>query len=529
MTDTTTALLAQLHTAYATERRNALKAMAQTEIPKEDKGIVIRAVIERINDPSLTVQREALRTLTILGLETVPEEIKMLFRVAEDEKTKALALSTIRRIELNKEKREKGAIEWNLDDYVFSVSDFLVYINTLLSHEVVHLKGEVSDVRVFRNNLVFFTLKDKEGVVNCWFPRAYQYQWGVELSEGIEVVVKVKPQVSPKSGRFGLRVLELKLSGEGSLRLALERLKIKLETEGLFDESRKRPLPFMPERIGLITGEDSAAYSDFVKVLQARIGGITLYHAPVRVQGVGSIAEICGAIEFFNRDSSSPVDLLVLTRGGGSLEDLQAFNSEEVTRAVFSSKISIVVAVGHEKDWSLAERAADLRASTPSNVAELIVPNRVDLQALCDRWVDSCDQRVRRMVADAKRLVFTSVGAINSAFSRRLQHHYHLFRMIDVNFASFIRVYDQKRRSFEEMVPRVLYKFEKYYSLKVQRLSQLDKLLQSFSPKNVLKRGYSVVKAGGKIVKAARDVKFGDEIEVWPYKGFFKGKVEMVR
>jgi exodeoxyribonuclease VII large subunit len=521
-------MLQKITSSKATDRILALKKIARMDFDEHQREEIISSVIECLNDNSITVARQAVQTISRLGLTTPPEELKILAHSVQDSKLKTLSIATIRRIELEQKRVETGAIEWNMDEYVFSVGDFLVFINALLSHEIVYIKGEVFDVRVFRDNLVFFSLKDAEGVVNCWFPRAHQYQWGVELSEGIEVVVKVKPQVSPKSGRFGLRVLELKLSGEGSLRLALERLKTKLEAEGLFDESRKRPLPFLPEKIGLITGENSAAYSDFVKVLQARMGGITVHYAPVRVQGVGSIGEICGAIEFFN-STSSPVDLLVLTRGGGSLEDLQSFNSEEVTRAVFSSKIPIVVAVGHEKDWSLAERAADLRASTPSNAAELIVSNRIDLQELCDRCVNSCDQRVRRMVADAKRSVFTSVSAINTAFSRRLQHHYQLFRMLDVHFMSFVRVYEQKRRSFDEMAPRVLYNFEKYYSLKSQRFLELDKLLQSFSPKNVLKRGYSVVKAGGKIVKSADEVKRGDEIEVWPYKGSIKGIVEEVR
>jgi exodeoxyribonuclease VII large subunit len=516
-------LLDDLNNPRAAVRNKALQEISQVEIKKTQKEAAVKAVLAKLTDLSITVQRQAIKTLSTLGLADTPDELKILFKTSEDSKLKTLILSCIRRIKIEAQRSKTGEIEWQIDDYVFSVSDFVSYINALLNQEIVRIKGEVSDISVFRESLVFFSLKDRESVVNCWFPKSYQYRWGVELQEGVEVVIKVKPQVSPRSGRFALRVLEMSLSGQGALRLALEKLKAKLEKQGLFDPSRKRPLPWLPRNIGLITGENSAAYSDFIKVLGARMGGLNIYFAPVRVQGVGSIAEICRAIAYFN---TQPIDLIVLTRGGGSLEDLQAFNSQEVTRAVFSSQIPIVVAVGHEKDWSLAELAADLRASTPSNAAELIVPPCEELAASVSSWVKNSEQRINQLIQNRKQSLCHHLNIINNNIKQRITHHHNLLKSLNIYFNNFVQDYRQKQLSQIRLEAALLSNFQNYYSLKKQGFESIYKLLLSYSPREVLKRGYSVVKLGQKIVKSAQDVKTGDEIKIWPYEGIIISEVK---
>lgn len=516
-------LLAKLNNSKAAVRKKTLQMIADGAAESiliesnYSKTEIISAVLARLNDQSIIVQRQAVKTLSVLGLKAAPDELKILFKTADDQQLKNLALSAVKRIEIEAQKRKTGQIEWNLAEYVFSVSDFVDYINALLNREIVKIKGEASDISFFREQIVFFNLKDADSTVSCWFPKNCQYQWGVELQEGIEIIVKVKPQVSPKSGRFGLRVLEMSLSGEGSLRRALEKLRLQLESEGLFDDSRKRPLPFLPRNIGLITGENSAAYSDFVKVLQARIGGINIYFAPVRVQGAGSIAEICGALQYFNNNNS--VDLIVLTRGGGSLEDLQSFNSEEVARAVFSSSIPIAAAVGHEKDWSLAELAADLRASTPSNAAELIAPHRQELMRSLTAWSGLCRQYFNQSMRAKQQAVFNQVNVINNVFKQRIAYHHNLLNSLKIYFDNFARAHVQKQEAVKALEAGLLSNFGKYCSLKKEAYESLYKLMLSYSPRHVLKRGYSVVKLGEKIVKSAQDVKIGQEITVWPYQG----------
>jgi len=518
----------QLNSSLAIDRKKALQKLGQQDIKSGYKEKIIKLVLEKLDDSSITVKRQAIKTLTLLSLQKVPDKLKILFKTSKDKKLQNLILSAIRRIELEEQKRQTGEIEWNLTDYVFSVSDFVDYINALLKLEIVQIKGEVSEVKNFRDQLVFFTLQDKESVISCWFPTTYQYKWNIELAEGLEVVVKVQPQVSKRSGRFGLKVLEMSLSGEGALALALKRTRTKLKAEGLFQKERKRALPWMPKRIGLITAENSAAYSDFIKVLKARMGGIKIFFAPVKVQGVGSIQEILGAINYFNQKVLE-LDLIVLTRGGGGLEDLQSFNSEEVVRAVFSSKIPIVVAVGHEKDWSLAELAADLRASTPSNAAELIVPERVELLRQLNFAITFLNRAVEQSIKEKKQAVFNWVNFINNQISVKLQYHHNLIDHLKIYLENFYQDYHQKRQLLKIKINQLFNIFENNYANKRQSFNALYQLLLSYSPKHILKRGYSVVKFGNKIIKQAGNLKTGDKITIWPFKGRIKSRVETIK
>lgn len=515
-----------LSSPRAKERVKVLKAIGDNAIPHESAAAIAEAVIRTLHDPSIAVQRQTVKTLMRVPLETVPDALKIVYETTEDGELKTLIRATIRRIELERERRERGAIEWNTSDYVFSVSDFLVYINTILLKEEVFIKGEVSDITTFRENLTFFRLKDENGVVDCWFPTAYKYRWNVELAEGIEIVVKVRSQISPKSGRFGLRVLEMRLSGVGALAAALAKLKAKLAGEGLFDPARKRSLPFLPRAIGLITGERSAAYSDFIKVLRARMGGITIYFAPVRVQGVGSIAEICGAISHLNtRDG---LDLIILTRGGGSMEDLQSFNSEEVTRAVFSSHLPIVVAVGHEKDWSLAEFAADQRASTPSNAAELIAPHRDELLTRISGAARFMNQTISSVLTARKRAVYTAATRVGSHLIHRIEFGRQIILRLPILVDRYVRLVLDRREAVNRAKEACLLHCQKWYTLKRNRFAELYKLAKSYSPRNTLKRGYSVVKVGDELLRSVKQVAAGDKIQVYPYEGVIEAVVRTV-
>src|SRR5437867_82303 len=257
---------------------------------------------------------------------------------------------------------------------VLSVSTLTRLIKESLEGEFpsVWVKGEVSGLKRADSGHLYFSLKEgKEAILDCLMWRSSAIQLPFEPRDGSEVEAFGGITVYEPRGKYQLLVKELRPAGLGALLLALEELKRRLQAAGLFDAARKRPLPRYPQRIGMVTSPMGAAVRDLVKVLRARWPAIAIVLAPTRVQGPGAAEEIAAAIRRFNRYGR--VDLLIVGRGGGSLEDLWAFNEEIVVRAIAASEIPVISAVGHEVDWTLADLAADLRAATPSNAAEIAV------------------------------------------------------------------------------------------------------------------------------------------------------------
>lgn len=259
------------------------------------------------------------------------------------------------------------------DPLELSVSEFVAYANQTLEYAYpsVVIVGELANFRVSKNKWVYFDLKDDEASIR-FFGTVYMLR--TPLEDGMLLKVRGTPRLHAQYG-FSITVQQIALVGEGTIKRASNLLEAKLAKEGIFDPARKRPIPYPPQHIGLITSGESAAYSDFMKVLAARWGGVDISLADVQVQGADAATQIVDAIQACNQSAVAP-EVLVLIRGGGSAEDLQAFSDERVVRAVAASRIPTIVAIGHERDVSLAELAADQRASTPSNAAELLVPDR---------------------------------------------------------------------------------------------------------------------------------------------------------
>lgn len=295
-------------------------------------------------------------------------------------------------------------------ELMFGVSDFVAAVNQVVEYALqsVVITGELANFRVSKGKWLYFDLKDEAASVR-FFGTVYMLPG--PLDDGMMLEVRGQPRLHPQFG-FSVNVQSIRLVGEGAIRKAAQLLQAKLAAEGLFDASRKRPLPYPPAHIGLITSGESAAYADFIKILAARWGGVHIALADVQVQGEPAPGQIVAALQWFNGQSSStlggPVEALVLIRGGGSADDLQAFNHEAVVRAVAASRLPTLVAIGHENDVSLAELAADQRASTPSNAAELLVPDkqsvlnqiRVTEQAMADTVYEKIDV-ARQLLADA--------------------------------------------------------------------------------------------------------------------------------
>jgi exodeoxyribonuclease VII large subunit len=365
----------------------------------------------------------------------------------------------------------------------FRVSELIAVMNQTLEYAYpsVAVEGEVASFKVSKGKYVFFDLKDEEGVVNC-FMMVYQLRHPIE--DGMHIRVVAQPRLTPW-GKFSLTVREIMPVGEGNIKRSFELLKAKLQKEGLFDEARKRRLPYAPHRIGLIASVESAGYVDFLKILDARWGGVEIEVADVQVQGVGAAEQIVRAIEHFNQMAELP-DALIIVRGGGSAEDLAVFNDEMLVRAVATSRVCTLVGVGHEVDTSLADLAADVRAATPSNAAQILVPDRKAIIAEINQRERRLYERIvtrfvnlRRLIDDAPQLMVARIDAAVVEHTRRLHH--------------------------------------------------AQRLLKQLDPKVVLQRGYALVRdQNGALLKQVNDVKKGDTLAITLAHAILKAEVTHV-
>lgn len=349
-----------------------------------------------------------------------------------------------------------------------SVGEFVDLLNQTLEYAYpgIVITGEIANFRVSKNRWVYFDLKDETATVRFF---GTIYQMPGPLEDGMMVAVKGVPRLHPQYG-FSVTVQSVVPTGEGSIKKAAALLEAKLKLEGLFDEDRKRRLPYPPKVIGLITSGESAAYRDFMKIINARWGGVEIVHIDVQVQGEPAVGQIVSAIQQLNQLAEAP-DVLVVTRGGGSAEDLQAFSTEQVTRAVAGSRIPTIVAIGHEVDISLAELAADQRASTPSNAAELLVPDRA---AVAEQL------RMRR-----ERLTYI-VGQTLVSARQELEAH------ADLLFRASNQVIGQAQ----------------------QQLALRRQILTAYDPQAALTRGYALVRKGQQVIRSGSQVAIGDSLTI---------------
>ena len=347
-------------------------------------------------------------------------------------------------------------------------AEFVALVNQTLDYAYPHvtITGELANFRVSKGKWVYFDLKDDEATVH-FFGTVYMLPGPLE--DGMLLAVQGNPRLHPQYG-FSVNVLRMRPVGEGSIKKAAALLEKKLAAEGLFDPARKRALPYPPRRVGLVTSGESAAYRDFVKVLAARWGGLDITLVDVQVQGEVAPAQITAAIAQLNMLADAP-DVLVVTRGGGSAEDLAAFSTEQVTRAVAGSRIPTVVAIGHEVDVSLAELAADQRASTPSNAAELLVPDRRQALAGLSQLREQLGRAAGQTVKDARSTVQHALKLAQQTAEHSLQ-------------------------------------------TSKQRLTLQRQLLAAFDPQAALQRGYALVRRGQKLIRSGAELQVGGDLAV---------------
>lgn len=287
---------------------------------------------------------------------------------------------------------------------IFKVSELLSSINQTLEYAYpsIEVEGEVASFKVNQQKFVFFDLKDEAGSVGCFMT---VWQLRVPIEDGMTVVVRAAPKLTAW-GKFSLTVQSIRPKGEGSLKKSFELLKVKLETEGLFSPERKRTLPTAPTHIGVISSTAAAGYADFIKILGERWGGMKVEVAQVQVQGEAAPDQMIRALRYFNTQIDMP-EVLVLIRGGGSADDLGVFNDERLVREIAGSRIPTLVGVGHEVDETLADLVADVRAATPSNAAQIVVPDKREVQSQARHRAALIAARVAKVI-DALSVQTTS-------------------------------------------------------------------------------------------------------------------------
>ena len=390
---------------------------------------------------------------------------------------------------------------------ILSVSDFLGLVNETLKalseYDDFGVEGEVSGYRVSQGQWVNFDLKDDDGLVNIFMPI---WKLKIPLEDGMRVRVIGVARVYPKYGKFSLSAETVEPIGEGAIKKALAALRARLAEEGLFDVSRKRQLLRIPRRIALIASRESAAYGDFTRIVHERwpLLEIDLFH--VIVQGEKAPADIIKALKTVQSlQSEKSYDAIVITRGGGSFDELMAFNDESLTRAIHASAIPTLVAIGHERDVSLAEEVADVRASTPTDAARRLVPDQRDVLYELSTMTSGILQTVEREIGE-KRLV------------------------IDRVLQSGIRLIDQYQNAVQGARQMAMDQMTRWQGLYAERVDSMERLFKSLDPKAVLGRGYAFIRdAKGHVLGSVDNFSKGQAMEIQLKDGTLGASVQVIQ
>lgn len=367
----------------------------------------------------------------------------------------------------------------------------------------LYVKGEVSNFKKHYSGHIYMTLKDENSTV-----KAVMFKWSAaslkfDLENGMCVIACGKVSVYERDGQYQFYIESMTPDGVGELYVAYEQLKQKLEADGLFAAEHKKQIPKYPKKVGVVTSPTGAAVRDIINVITRRCRATEIYIYPAQVQGIGAGETVASGIRFFNE--RYPVDIMIIGRGGGSIEDLWAFNEEAVARAVYSSEIPIISAVGHETDFTISDFVADLRAPTPSAAAEIAVPNELELRS-------NLKTASGRMLTSLNNLYNGKRKDFENLISRKI-------------FSRFDSAVDEKRIDTDNAVKRLADAFKNVIAGNKHLFDATSSKLTALNPMAVLTRGYSLASIDNKTIKSANDVNVGDEIDITLNDGKIKCRV----
>lgn len=436
------------------------------------------------------------------------------------------------------------------EEKIFSISEYLDSLNTLLRTQIVKVKGEIGEKMYPYPGFSFFNLIDKSGsILKCFAFRKILDEVGIELEAGTEIIVTGYPEIRKERGELKFQVEKIELVGEGVLKKQFEFLKKKLLKEGYFDPKSKKPLPLFPERIGLITSEHGkGAKKDFLTRLN-KFGFEILFY-DVRVEGSSALTEITEAIDWFNKNSLN-TDVLVLIRGGGDWESLKPFNSEEIVKAIFASKIPLITGIGHENDETLADCVADFRASTPTHVATVLAEkwekaftlvNRLEksFPSFFNNFLSSARQKINfsennlflkteKIISSLNNGLHNSIINLNGCF----QNYFNKFKVLGKEFFSNSTVIGRALKSEQEKMKTKIKDLTLNKNKLLNRiknsLKNEEKRLIISNPELKLRQGYSITRDNeGKIIRDLRKIKISQQIITKFYKGRTLSKIEKI-
>jgi exodeoxyribonuclease VII large subunit len=379
---------------------------------------------------------------------------------------------------------------------IFTVKEINNYIKSIMDHDIIlsnlYIKGEISNFKLHSSGHAYFTLKDNDSKMKSVMFKGSASKLKFMPEDGMAVVIQGYLSVYERDGNYQLYATDMIPEGIGALYKAYEQLKIKLAALGYFEEANKKPLPFLPRTVGVITSGTGAAVRDIISIIRRRNSMVNIILYPVLVQGEGAAKEIAQGIKYFNAKKN--VDVIIAGRGGGSIEELWAFNEEETANAIYNSEIPIVSAVGHETDFTIADFVADLRAATPSAAAELVVPDKQALSARLNQSLYMLNNYMNKFLQE-KRIKIEYISKGNA------------FRQIEQRIHSLMQTVDMCNKSMHYSMLQIV---NNNKNRLVNNIEKLDIL----NPASVLLRGYSYTSIKGKIVTSVKQLAVGEKIEV---------------
>ena len=380
-----------------------------------------------------------------------------------------------------------------------SVSELTNYIKRVIEEnfEQVRIIGEISNFKAHASGHWYFTLKDKNAQISCTMWKGLNNYVFFTPQDGMQIVVTGKVTVYPPRGNYQLDVKSMKPVGEGELQKAFEQLKRKLFDEGLFDDEHKRPIPKFPVKIGIVTGTDTAALKDMLSVAERRYPILELIIAPTRVQGEGAAEQIAASIENLNQHKD--IDLIIIARGGGSLEDLWAFNEEIVARAIYKSKIPIISGVGHEIDFTITDFVADLRAPTPSAAMEIATPNKDEIIDFLEEISDNNKNYISEKIENLKY----ELNYLNKSYG----------------FKNITNLINTKKQTIDNYIFRIQVIIANFLKSNKNNLSLFSKIILSNNVNSILKKGFVLIEQDEKIIKRKTELKIDRGLELKFYDG----------
>lgn len=396
------------------------------------------------------------------------------------------------------------------EKHIYTVSELTKYIRVIVedSFPGIWVEGEISNFILHSSGHMYFSLRDSGSTLRCAFFKHANKKLKFKPKDGMKVICRGSISVYEARGDYQLIVEEVEPKGIGALQLQFQQLKEKLQKEGLFDERYKVPLPFLPTRIGVVTSPTGAAIQDILNIARRRFANIEIIINPVKVQGAGARDEIEAAIKQFNELNN--IDVMIVGRGGGSLEDLWPFNEEVVARAIFGSKIPVISAVGHEIDYTISDFVADFRAPTPSAAAELVIPRKEDLVNL----IKTALERLNNAISGNLDELQDKLNNLKESYILRQPLNYIIQRQQRI---------DDLRKDISVSMGHVI-------DLSGEKFNRIIGKLEALSPISILKRGYSITAKlpEGIIVKEALSLKLGDRIETRLGQGKLKSRIEEI-